>query len=232
MLPSRLCGIAGLSVCKRGAQTSYPTPNELPASLQPIAAPRSLTFVTGNKKKLEEAQQILSSEGVEIPFQMTNKKLDLPELQGDPIEIAIEKCKLAAEEIRGPVFIEDTSLCFNALNGLPGPYIKWFLEKCGHDGLNKMLDGFDDRSAYAQTVVAFTMGVGSEIFVFDGRTDGEIVQPRGPLDFGWDPVFEPREGGGKTYAEMAKEDKNIISHRGRSFAKFRAFLGARGFEDE
>lgn len=48
-------------------------------------------------------------------------------------------------QIDGPVIVEDTSLCFNALNGLPGVYIKWFLSSLGHDGLNKMLDGFDVR---------------------------------------------------------------------------------------
>ena len=41
--------------------------------------------------------------------------------------------------VEGPVIVEDTSLCFNALNGLPGPYIKWFLEKLGSDGLHKLL---------------------------------------------------------------------------------------------
>ena len=87
-----------------------------------------------------------------------------------------------------------------------------------------MLDGFDDRSAYAQTIVAYTTGPDKEIYVFDGRTNGKIVTARGPTDFGWDPVFEPDEGEGKTYAEMTKEFKNSISHRGRSFAKFRAFL--------
>jgi inosine triphosphate pyrophosphatase len=144
----------------------------------------SLTFVTGNKKKLEEVQRILAVQGA--PFEVTNRKIDLPELQGDdPAEIAIEKCKLAAVEVQGPVFTEDTSLCFNALNGMPGVYIKWFLQKCGHEGLNKMLDGFEDRSAYAQTVIAYTAGVGKEVHVFDGRTDGTIVRPRGPLDFGW-----------------------------------------------
>jgi Ham1 family len=44
----------------------------------------------------------------------------LPELQGDAIEIAKEKCRLASKQVNGPVFTEDTSLCFNALNGLPG----------------------------------------------------------------------------------------------------------------
>eukprot|EP00537_Pseudo-nitzschia_pungens_P007165 CAMPEP_0172364768 /NCGR_PEP_ID=MMETSP1060-20121228/7817_1 /TAXON_ID=37318 /ORGANISM="Pseudo-nitzschia pungens, Strain cf. cingulata" /LENGTH=561 /DNA_ID=CAMNT_0013087845 /DNA_START=269 /DNA_END=1954 /DNA_ORIENTATION=+ len=227
------CGVASMSVRKDGAQTSYPLYDELPDCLKlndrpskrPKTSPKPLiTFVTGNKKKLEEAKQILSTPDSSAPFELTNKKIDLPELQGDPIEIAKEKCRLAAKEVNGAVFTEDTSLCFNALNGLPGPYIKWFLEDCGHAGLNKMLDGFDDRSAYAQTIVAYTTGPGEEIHVFDGRTNGKIVAARGPTDFGWDPVFEPDGGEGKTYAEMTKEFKNSISHRGRSFEKFRAFL--------
>jgi ribokinase/non-canonical purine NTP pyrophosphatase (RdgB/HAM1 family) len=189
----KACGVAGFSVRKMGAQNSYPTCHELPDCLRirsdhaPLKSSKTtMTFVTGNKKKLEEVQRILSVDGGGLPFELTNRKLDLPELQGnDPAEIAIEKCKLAAEEIQGPVFTEDTSLCFNALNGMPGVYIKWFLEKCGHDGLNRMLDGFEDRSAYAQTIIAFTTGVGEEVHVFDGRTDGNIVEARGPLDFGW-----------------------------------------------
>ena len=54
--------------------------------------------------------------------------------QGEPEEIAREKCVLAAKQVHGPVMVEDTSLCFNAYKGLPGPYIKWFLQKLGHDG--------------------------------------------------------------------------------------------------
>eukprot|EP00934_Nitzschia_sp_Nitz4_P002004 Nitzschia sp. Nitz4//scaffold253_size28098//17678//19415//NITZ4_008143-RA/size28098-augustus-gene-0.37-mRNA-1//1//CDS//3329544306//2004//frame0 len=223
------CGVASMTVRKEGAQSSYPSYDELPDCLKlpgskkrKVAKP-TITFVTGNKKKLEEVKQILSV-GSELPFEVTNKKIDLPELQGDPFEIAKEKCKLAAKEVDGAVLTEDTSLCFNALNGMPGPYIKWFLENCGHDGLNKMLDGFDDRSGFAQTIVAFTTGPEDEVHVFEGRTNGHIVLPRGPLDFGWDPIFEPDEGEGKTYAEMTKAFKNSISHRGRSFTKLRAFL--------
>jgi inosine triphosphate pyrophosphatase len=73
-------------------------------------------------------------------------------------------------------------------------------------------------------VVAFTTGPDAEIHVFDGRTSGKIVLPRGPLDFGWDPIFEPDEGKGKTYAEMSIQEKNAISHRSRSFAKLRSYL--------
>jgi len=231
------CGVASISVRSAGAQTSYPLAEELPKVLRLNNIPsqsdgvpsnqtkrKILTFVTGNKKKLEEVQQILGGGKTKLPFEITNKKIDLPELQGDPVEIAIEKCNLAAKEINGPVFTEDTSLCFNALNGLPGPYIKWFLEKCGHDGLNNMLTGFQDKSAYVQTIVAFTWGPGEEVKIFDGRTHGSIVHPRGALDFGWDPIFEPNESDGKTYAEMKKEEKNIISHRGKSFQKFQSFL--------
>lgn len=223
------CGVASMTVRKDGAQTSYPTYDELPDCLKLPNVKRrkmskpAVTFVTGNKKKLEEVKQILAG-GEELPFELTNRKIDVPELQGDPFEIAEEKCRLAAKEVSGAVLTEDTSLCFNALNGMPGPYIKWFLEKCGHDGLNKMLDGFDDRSAYAQTIVAYTAGPEAEVHLFEGRTDGKIVSARGPLDFGWDPIFEPNEGEGKTYAEMTKEAKNAISHRGRSFAKVRDFL--------
>ena len=189
------------------------------------------TFVTGNKKKLEEVQKILADvDGMTL----VNQKIDLPELQGDPIYVSREKCLLAVKEVNGgAVVTEDTSLCFNALNGMPGPYIKWFLESCGHEGLNMMLDGYEDRSAYAQTCVAYCAGDGDEtVHVFDGRTKGNIVAPRGPLDFGWDPVFECSEGEegvskGVTYAEMNKDVKNKISHRARAFEQLKKFLKER-----
>jgi inosine triphosphate pyrophosphatase len=221
-----------MSVRKLGAQTSYPTPDEIPGALtigaggvRSSALP-ALTFVTGNKKKLEEVERLMSASDGDFPFQLTNRKIDLPELQGEPLEIAEEKCRLAAKEVGGAVLTEDTSLCFNALGGLPGPYIKWFLEKCGHEGLNKMLTGFDDKSAYAQTIFAFTTGPDDEIHLFDGRTDGKIVPARGAKEFGWDPVFEAAEGdlAGKTYAEMTNDEKNTISHRAKSMGKLQTFL--------
>ena len=70
-----------------------------------------------------------------------NVDVDLPEFQGEPDEVAREKCKLAAERLKCPVVTEDTSLCFNALGGLPGPYIKWFLKKLGPEG-NKSINNY------------------------------------------------------------------------------------------
>jgi len=184
----------------------------------------TITFVTGNKKKAEEVRRILSSGSTQFPFAIANHKVDLPELQGDPLEIAREKCALAAKEVKGAVITEDTSLCFSALNGLPGPYIKWFLDRNGLHGLNDMISFSEDKSGYAQTVVAFCPQPGKEVITFDGRTSGKIVRPRGKLDFGWDPVFEPDEGNGLTYAEMSGEQKDIISHRKRAFAQLRDYF--------
>ncbi len=106
------------------------------------------------------------------------------------------------------------------MHGLPGPYIKWFLDKIGHDGLNKLLAGYDDKTAYAQCVFAFCAGPTSEPIVFDGRCHGRIVQARGSTTFGWDPIFQPDndqgQPGKQTFAEMDKNEKNRISHRSRS----------------
>ncbi|WIA19441.1 hypothetical protein OEZ86_005779 [Tetradesmus obliquus] len=184
--------------------------------------PSTIYFATGNKKKLEEVVAILAA-GHELPFKVEPAKLDLPELQGEPEEISIEKCRIAAKQLGAAVMVEDTSLCFNAYKGLPGPYIKWFLEKLGHDGLNRMLAGFDDKSAYAQCIFAYSPGPDAEPITFVGRTEGAIVPARGPADFGWDPVFQP-DGFRETYAEMDKGVKNTISHRYRALDKLRAHL--------
>lgn len=122
--------------------------------------------------------------------------------------------------------IEDTSLCFNALKGLPGPYIKWFLEKIGLDGLNKLLLGYDDKSAYAQCLFAFCSGPNAEPILFDGRCSGRIVPARGPTAFGWDPIFEV-DGTGKTFAEMEKNEKNLISHRSRALSLVKDYFAQR-----
>jgi len=188
----------------------------------------SIIFVTGNEGKLREVNMILaegSADSAQLAFSSPLDDIDLPELQGSPDEIARDKISFAVKEVMGPCVIEDTSLCFNALGGLPGPYIKWFLKAIHHQGLNNLLAAYPDKSAYALCVFAFCAGPGQPVHVFEGRTEGKIVPARGPADaFGWDPVFEPIEGRGRTYAEMPKEEKNLISHRRRALEKLRKFL--------
>lgn len=104
-----------------------------------------LTFVTGNSRKIEEVRQILKGLDGTFPYTLCSKAIDLPELQGECDDIAKAKCKLAAQIVGGPVIVEDTSLHFLKLGGLPGPYIKWFLKSVGHKGLNDMLCAYKVR---------------------------------------------------------------------------------------
>eukprot|EP01133_Synstelium_polycarpum_P006523 gene6523-7553_t len=188
-----------------------------------MASKKTIVFITGNAKKLEEVIQIL---GGSLPVE--SRKIDLPELQGEPIDISKEKCRIAAKLVGGPVLIEDTCLCFNALHSLPGPYVKWFLDKLKPEGLYDMLAAYSDKTGYALCNFAYSEGPDCEPIVFEGRTDGTIVPPRGRRDFGWDPVFQPL-GFDQTYAEMDSSIKNTISHRNRSLDKVKEYLASQGY---
>ncbi|KAI9837585.1 MAG: hypothetical protein M1819_007236 [Sarea resinae] len=179
-------------------------------------APKQLNFITGNKNKLAEVKAILGD-----TVDLRSESLDLVEIQGTIEEISAHKCRTAAQIIQGPVLVEDTCLCFNALQELPGPYVKWFLQKLGHEGLNNLLLAYDDKSAQAVCTFAYSDGPGQEPVIFQGRTDGKIVPARGPADFGWDAIFEYD---GNTYAEMDKAKKNQISHRFKALEKLKAWL--------
>ncbi|RDA89503.1 hypothetical protein CP533_4150 [Ophiocordyceps camponoti-saundersi (nom. inval.)] len=183
-----------------------------------------VTFVTGNANKLREVKAIL-----EPSIQVDSKALDIDEIQGSINEITESKCRRAAalvllslclcitiayqQQLNGPVLVEDTALCFNALGSLPGPYIKHFLTSIGHDGLNNLLAAYADKSAEAVCTFGFSAGPNEKPILFQGRCPGEIVLPRGPVRFGWDPVFEYQ---GQTFAEMDSSQKNSISHRARA----------------
>lgn len=79
---------------------------------------KPLHFITGNKNKLAEVEAILGDY-----VDLSSRTLDLPEIQGTIEEVTADKCRRAAKAINGPVLVEDTSLCFKALKGLPGPYM-------------------------------------------------------------------------------------------------------------
>jgi len=179
---------------------------------------RCIYFVTGNAKKEREVNAILTAQDLS-PFRVSHVDIDLPELQGDPLEIAREKCRSAAERVQASVIVEDTSLCFNVLNGMPGPYIKWFVAAVGNDGLCNLLTGHDDKSAYCQCTLAFSPGPGAEPLVFIGRTDGLIVSPMGKGGFGWDAIFVP-DGSEIPFGAMTLDAKNEISHRARALEQF------------
>ncbi|KAL8761833.1 MAG: hypothetical protein Q9184_002076 [Pyrenodesmia sp. 2 TL-2023] len=157
--------------------------------------PTEIHFITGNSHKLAEVQAML---GDIVPLR--SRSLDLVEIQGTIEEISKDKCRRAAAVTGGPVLVEDTCLCFNALKELPGPYIKWFLQALGHEGLNNLLAAYEDKSAQAVCTFAYSGGPGQAPLIFEGRVLGE------------------------TYAEMDQAKKNGLSHRFLALAKLKDWL--------
>lgn len=93
-----------------------------PESTTTTSTPREVNFITGNANKLSEVRAILEPVNIAVRSQA----LDLPEIQGTLEAVTREKCRVAADLVGGPVLVEDTCLCFDALNGLPGPYMYVF----------------------------------------------------------------------------------------------------------
>ncbi|CAL6030256.1 Inosine_triphosphatase / Nucleoside-triphosphate diphosphatase [Hexamita inflata] len=183
---------------------------------------KPLCLVTGNKHKVEEFAQLMDGK-----ISWTSLKLDVPELQGLPEEVAREKCRAASKLYNGPVITEDVSFCINSLGGMPGVYIRYFLESVGPDGIYNLLSAFEDKSAFAQCIYAYSTGPDAEPVLFIGQCPGKVVKSAGISQFGaisFDSIFAPDNCGGKTFAEMDKEEKNKISHRGLASAKMQQFF--------
>jgi non-canonical purine NTP pyrophosphatase (RdgB/HAM1 family) len=175
-------------------------------------------FITGNQHKADYLARIL---GIELEHQ----SLELDEIQSvDPIEIVTHKVKLAYDIVKAPVLIEDTSLCFNALDGLPGPFVKFFrTAKDGNEMMCRMLDGFNDRTAYASAVYAYYDGM--TVHTFTGKLQGVIAEhPRGDNGYGWDAIFEPEGYGGRTRAELSPKEDSESYAKIRDYPALRAFL--------
>jgi len=176
----------------------------------------SIIFATGNKDKLREAEHIL---GIEVK----GTELEVDEIQSlDPIKVVIRKARDYYKLLGKPVFVEDSTAIFKALNKLPGPYLKDFYESLGNEGITKLLDG-KDRTAEASTIVVYVDNFGKE-HVFIGKLNGSIAkQPRGDKGWGWDPVFIP-EGSSKTFGEMEESEKNKYSMRAKALKLFKKWL--------
>lgn len=168
--------------------------------------PHRFVFVTGNEHKLIEARQILG-------LDLERVDLELDEPQGlDVLAVARVKARLAAAALNRPVLVEDTSLELVALGGFPGPLVRWLLLAAGAASIPRLLAGFEDHRAVAHCVAVARDG--AREWVGDGKVHGAIVTaPRPTTGFGWDVVFAPDWGGGRTYAEMTPGEKNSRSHR-------------------
>ncbi len=177
----------------------------------------SFYFITGNKDKFKEVKLIFP--------QIKRLDVDLPEIQHiDPREIIKSKIKEAFKHKQAEFVVEDVSLRMDCLDGLPGPFIKWFLKAVGCEGLYKIAKSMGSFDAEAKVVVGYAKSPDS-IYYFEGSLRGRIVSPRGDNGFGFDAIFEIEQTG-KTLAEYTQEEKSKFSMRAKAFRDLERFLEA------
>ena len=177
---------------------------------------KSITFITGNLGKVHELK-------AHLDYPITHHKLDLPEIQSLDLHDVIEtKAKAAYEVINSPVLVEDVSVVYHALGKLPGPFIKWFLEELGNEGICRLLDRYPTRKA--TVCVAYCYYDGKQSHIFEGSTEGSIAdRPRGEHGFGWNPIFIP-DGYDKTWGEMTLEERADTSARYTELKKLENYM--------
>lgn len=184
---------------------------------------QKLVLASHNQGKIDELSQMLAPYGVKI---LSARDLKLPDVE-ETGETFAENAALKAETISEytgmPCLADDSGLCVDALDGRPGVYsARYAADK--NDRINKLIgelreSGKADWSAHFSCVLALKIPHQKTKF-FEGRVDGKIIENRrGSEGFGYDPVFVP-DGYERTFAEMSKEEKAKISHRGKALLQF------------
>ena len=177
---------------------------------------KNYVYVTGNPHKAKYFAEI-------VGLNIDSIKVDVEEIQSlDLLEVVEHKARQAYEIAQKPVIVEDTKLVFKAMGALPGPLIKWFLDELDADGLCKILDSYNDRTAFAGAAIACFDGVNLE--VFESELEGEISKkPAGADGFGWNRVFIPK-GSDQTLGEMDEATFVTYYRQVKPFAEVKAFL--------
>ncbi|MCK4582506.1 RdgB/HAM1 family non-canonical purine NTP pyrophosphatase [Candidatus Bathyarchaeota archaeon] len=175
---------------------------------------------TSSDHKYEEAREVLTEYGVELE----RLSIDRVEIQADDPEL-IAEYSLKVLDIDVPILIEDAGLYIDKYYGFPGPYSSYALRTIDNEGILKLMEGETERGARYLSAVAFRDGDTS--VTFTGEVVGRIaMETRGTNGFGYDPIFMPEEGDGRTFGEMSAAEKARISHRARAFRKLGEWLRA------
>lgn len=186
----------------------------------------TILLATKNKHKAEELKALLAAHDIRS---LPDSYPEVDETGSTLAENAKLKARAAFTAFNLPAAADDTGLEVSALNGAPGVFTARYAgdNVSYEDNYCKLiaeLEGKDDRSASFKTVICYIDGEGNEHF-FEGEVKGRITtEPRGAQGFGYDPVFIPDEGDGRTFAEMSSEEKNRISHRARAVMRLVKFL--------
>ena len=189
--------------------------------------PVRLVLATRNRHKVEELEAILGSAGQSVELVGLDAFPDLPDVVEDGLSFeanALKKARAAAAATGLSALADDSGLCVDALNGMPGIFsARW----AGHHGddvanlellLAQLVEVPDEsRGAHFACAAALVEPSGLE-HVVTGRIDGILIQsPRGGGGFGYDPIFVPH-GKDVTMAELSAAEKNAISHRSLAFS--------------
>jgi XTP/dITP diphosphohydrolase len=188
-----------------------------------------LCFASNNAHKLDEIRPLLPGSVELLSLADIGCHEELPETQDTLEGNARQKAEYVRQHYGVACFADDTGLEVTALHGEPGVYSARYAgpQRRAADNVAKLLHelaGATDRSARFRTVVALA-GADGTVHEFAGEVAGTITEAaRGAGGFGYDPVFAPTEGDGRTFAEMSGTEKNRISHRARAVAGLVAFL--------
>lgn len=183
---------------------------------------KTLIVSTANPNKLEEFRQMMPDTEVK-GLRDLGILTDIPETGKTLEENALIKARFLFDKLGIPVMAEDTGLEVEALNNEPGVYSARYAgpdnnAEANMEKLLKNLQDEENRCARFRTVIAF---INQEAeYLFEGIVYGIIgEQKMGLQGFGYDPVFIP-DGYKETFAQMSKEEKNTISHRGQALTRF------------
>lgn len=172
-----------------------------------------MTFVTGNAGKLREVQALAPAS-----ISLDSRSLDLDEIQSLVLEdIVRHKLRQAYAAVGSAVVVEDTGAGLESLDGLPGPFVKFFVAKLGSQALYRLSDKTADRVTVSCVAGYYD---GSMMLFGNGSISGTVCESRGSHGFGFDPTIIPDgqpDGQRLTMAEMPLEVKNADSHRARAF---------------
>jgi XTP/dITP diphosphohydrolase len=189
-----------------------------------------LVLATANRDKAAEIQAILghSVELVPRPESVPDVDEDAETLEGN----ARLKARALIDATGEAAVADDTGLEVDALGAQPGVRSARYAgpDASYADNVHKLLaalDGASNRRARFRTVAIACFPDGREV-VADGVAEGTIAEaPRGARGFGYDPIFVPDNGDGRTFAEMTPLEKHALSHRGRAFRSLAALLHTR-----
>jgi XTP/dITP diphosphohydrolase len=186
-----------------------------------------LVFASNNKNKIYELQSMLPESITILSLESIGCFEDIPET-ADTIEgNAIQKANYITQKYGFDCFADDTGLEVDALNGDPGVFSARYAgeQRNADDNMNKLLVNLSDknnRAAQFKTVIALNFR--GEQHLFTGIAKGAIsLEKIGNQGFGYDPIFQP-EGFTETFAQLALDIKNKISHRGKATQQLIAFL--------